>query len=555
MLKQISIKNLGLVENENINFFDGFTVITGETGSGKSFFCNAIKLGMGERAKNIFLSSENTERTVIELELKNKIFRRVLEENKSRFFIDDIPETLKVGQAFTSQFFHMHSQHDNIFLKQPEAATEIFDRCLSEEAQKVKAEYTKLYQFFLDTQLELDRKTQELEKQILQKDFWEFQQEKMQKIQFTQEELQSAEKIIQNSAFSLDTKESIEESIEILAGEGNSVLSLLDTVEVHIRKLEKAENIRNRKSKEEIEETEETGEIENREEEKKNIGQKLQHIFTEVQDIITALESDLPSGVNEEEISEAQALISQISRWCKEFGVISPEQLFEKKETLEKNLEAIKILESDKNKLREKKENILQKLSELADVLSQARAEKREEFGILIQKKCRTMGMEKAIFTVHLKPVEICKYGKEQVEFLFSANQNAVQNLSFSASGGEIARITLALKQFFPEGTTMIFDEIDTGVSGAIAEKMALEMKNLSDTRQIISITHLPQIAAMASHHLVVEKTHLAEKTVTRLRYVTGDERVEVLAKMISGECLTEEALHQAKKLLHFKEK
>jgi len=525
MLKQISIKNLGLVENQNIDFFDGFTVITGETGSGKSFFCNAIKLGMGERAKNTFSSANESERTIIELELKNKIFRRILDKNKSRFFIDDIPESLKNGQEFASKYFHMHSQHDNIFLKQPEAATEIFDRCLSVENQNIKIEYSALYQSFLNIRLELEKKTEELEKKMLQKDFWEFQLEKMQKIQFTPEELESAENIINNTSFSVDTKEIIEESIEILAGEGNSVLSLLDTAETNINKLENAS---------------------------RDMSAKLQNIFTQIQEIIVGLESDLPDMVNESEIVEAQNLISQISRWCKEFGVVSPHQLFAKKEKLEENLQNIISLENLTNEYREKKNNILIGLENFAEVLSEARNAKILEFGKLIQEKCRTMGMEKAVFQVHLKPVEICKYGKEQVEFLFSANQNAVQNLSFSASGGEIARITLALKQFFPKNTTMIFDEIDTGVSGAIAEKMANELRELSKNRQIISITHLPQIAAMATHHLIVEKTHLENKTITTLRYVTGEERVNILAKMISGKQVTIEALHQAKKLLHF---
>jgi len=536
MLKQISIKNLGLVENENINFFDGFTVITGETGSGKSFFCNAIKLGMGERAKNTFSSINESERTIIELELKNKIFRRILDKNKSRFFIDDIPESLKNGQEFASKYFHMHSQHDNIFLKQPEAATEIFDRCLSVENQNIKVKYLKLYQSFLNIRLELEKTTELLEKKMLQKDFWEFQLDKMQKIQFTPEELESAEKIVNDTSFSVDTKEIVEESIEILAGEGNSVLSLLDTAEININKLEKLKN------KDGV--TEEKSVF--------NASEKLQNIFTQIQEIITNLESDLPDGINESEIVEAQNLISQISRWCKEFGVVSPQQLFAKKEKLEENLQNIIELESVKTEYIKKKNDIFRDLEKYAEVLSKARNEKKIEFGELIQEKCRVMGMEKAIFQVHLKPIEICKYGKEQVEFLFSANQNAVQNLSFSASGGEIARITLALKQFFPKNTTMIFDEIDTGVSGAIAEKMANEMKELSKNRQIISITHLPQIAAMATHHLIVEKTHLENKTITTLKYVTGEKRVDVLAKMISGKQVTTEALNQAKKLLHF---
>jgi len=529
MLRQISVKNLGLVENENITFFDGFTVITGETGSGKSFFCNAIKLGMGERAKNTFFGGDTeNNRTVVELELKNKIFRRILEKNKSRFFIDDVPESLKNGQEFSSKYFHMHSQHDNIFLKQPEAATQIFDRSLSEKNRIIKKEYLELYQEYLDIKLELSKKIEALEKNMLQKDFWEFQLEKMQKIQFTLEELESAEFIIKNSSFSVDTKEIVEESIEILAGEGNSVLSLLDTVETSINRLEKSSN------------------------KKTNNSEKLNIIFTQVQDIIANLESELPDGLNEQEIAEAQNFVSQVSRWSKEFGVISPQQLFDKKQKLEDNLENIKNLEDEKNKYEEEKNKKFEQLEKLADILSEARAERKDEFAGLIQEKCRIMGMEKAVFQLKLKPVEICKYGKEQVEFLFSANQNEVQNLSFSASGGEIARITLALKQFFPENTTMIFDEIDTGVSGAIAEKMAHEMQKLAENRQIIAITHLPQIAAMARHHLIVEKIHLENKTVTKLRYVTGAERVEIVAKMISGENVSDEALDQAKKLLHF---
>ncbi len=532
MLKQISIKNLGLVENENIEFFDGFTVITGETGSGKSFFCNAIKLGMGERAKNTFSISNNIEkRTVIELELKNKIFRRILEKNKSRFFIDDSPESLKKGQEFSSKYFHMHSQHDNIFLKQPEAATEIFDRSLLEEDRKIKQKYVILYQKYLDIKLEFSKKSEELEKNMLQKDFWEFQLEKMQKIQFTEEELESAEKIIKNSSFSVDTKELVEGSIDILAGEGNSVLSFLDIAEAKILKLEKSGN-----------NTCDSG---------SNID-KLKKIFTSIQEIIVNLEEKLPDGINEQEIAEAQNLVSQVSRWCKEFGVISPSQLFGKKQNLETNIENIRNLEKEKERLLKEKIEILEKLENFSDKLSKARQKKVQEFSALIQEKCRIMGMEKAIFEVYLKPVEICKYGKERVEFLFSANQNQVQNLSISASGGEIARITLALKQFFPENTTMIFDEIDTGVSGAIAEKMAVEMQKLSQNRQIISITHLPQIAAMATHHLVVEKTHFNNKTITTLRYVMGNERIKILAKMISGEHVTQEALHQAKKLLQY---
>jgi DNA repair protein RecN (Recombination protein N) len=517
MLTNISIKNLGLVENENIDFFDGFTVITGETGSGKSFFCNAIRLGMGERAKNMKIGK--SERTVIELSLQGKIFRRVLDQNKSRFFIDDIPENLKSGQDIASKHFHMHSQHDNIFLKQPEAATEIFDRSL--QNTNIKSEYIDIYSKYSSINLELKKVMENLEKKLLQKEFWEFQLDKMSKINFSLEELEHAENIIKSSSISINTKDLVEESIQILAGEGESILSLLDIVENNVKKLKN-----------------------------EKISEKITKIFAKFPEIISDIEALLPNNDNEQEMQEAQELVSNVSRWSKEFGVISPEQLFEKKQNLEQDLEEISNLEYKTNLLEYNKTKLLEKLEEKAEELSLLRKENYKNFGKIIEEKCCKMGMEKAQFKVNLKPISICKYGKEQVEFLFSANQNELQNLSSSASGGEIARITLALKQFFPENTTMIFDEIDTGVSGRIAEKMASEMKALSKNRQIISITHLPQIAAMAKNHLVVEKKHLDKKTVTNLRYVTGNERVNIIAKMISGENVSDEALIAAQKLL-----
>ena len=529
MLKKISIKNLGLVEQEEIPFFKGFTVITGETGSGKSFFCNAIKLGMGERAKNIYtLSPEENKRIVIELDLNENTLRRVIEKNKSRFFIDDIPGNLKQTHDFSAQHFHIHSQHDNIFLKQPDAATEIFDSSLQNKG--IKLEYLSLFREYSTLTLELEKLEQVLEKELLQKDFWEFQAEKMEKIKFSKAELESAENTIKNSTFSVDTKEQVEELIHILAGEGESVLSLLDRAE------EKFPAIYNEKN--------------NNTEKAREVSEKIQSIFVTVQGLVGDLEHQLPDNDHEHATIEAQKCISAVASWCKEFNVISPDQLFEKRERLIQNIENIDARENTKNiKLTELQE-VRTKLEHCAQKLSEERQKETQKFGEIIEEKCRKMGMEKVQFQVYLKPVELCKYGIEQVQFLFSANQNTPQNLSLSASGGEIARITLALKQFFPENITMVFDEIDTGVSGHIAEKMADEMQYLARTRQVISITHLPQIAAMADHHLVVEKKHFDTKTRTTLRYVQGEERVEILAHMISGAEVSEEARVAAKKLL-----
>ncbi len=511
MLKKISIKNLGLVENEEITFSSGFTVITGETGAGKSFFCNAIKLGIGERAKNFFDG-----RTVIDLDLNEYNFRRILENKKSRFFINDIPESLKEGIKISSEIFHMHSQHDNMFLKKPEAATALFDSAL--ENKEVKNIFQKTFIKYKEEKKKLEILQEEIKEKNIQKEFWEFQLQRMEKINFSLETFEKAKLFMKKSQISLEKSQEISYCINLLAGEGESILSQIDTAEEYIKNIDE------------------------------NIRKKMQPLFSIIPELIDDLEKLLPK--NDEKRDEYKQLIHQVETWIQEENVADAQKLFEKKEKLEKNIELLAEYEQKVLEQEYSVEILKDKVLGFAKNLSDERKKIQKKFSEQIEEKCKKMGMEKAQFKVAFSETDLCKYGNEQVQFLFSANQEqTLHNISEIASGGEIARITLALKQFFPHGTTLIFDEIDTGVSGSIAEKMAKEMKKLSEKRQIISITHLPQIAAMADHHLIVEKTHHENKTVTQLRYVTGDEKIETIAKMISGEIVSEEALQTAKKL------
>lgn len=512
MLQSITIQNLGLVQDLHLEFENGFTTLTGETGAGKSFFCRGIELAMGGRAKEKF-----AEKTVLELEWNNIIFRRVFQKGRSRFFIDDEPCGLKEGQKNFASSINMHSQHDNLFLKQKNAASTIFNFSLAN--QSVVENFSNAYQKYITAKKAEVVLKKELEILSIQKDFLEFQSQKMAKIEFSAEELNEAQNILLSGDNAPERKKALEESIEMLAGEGDSVLGLLDKTQGLLQK--------------------------NFPEEAK----KIDDFFISIPSLVQILEEKIPHDDGSKQI--AQNLIDKVDKWRKEFGAASIEALLEKKESIDSQLKKIEILSDEVLDQEERTKSEKKNATHYAQELSNARKNQQKIFEDTLSQKCSELGMPVAIFKVDFSPCILSPYGIEETDFLFSANKNqAPASLRKIASGGEIARITLALKNFWPPETTMIFDEIDTGVSGHIAEKMAEEMKSLAKNRQIFAITHLPQIAAKADHHFVVEKTHFKNHTQTTIRKVEGKERVEIIANMLSGENVTEEARAAAKKLL-----
>jgi len=512
MLKKVSIQNFGLIKDLDLSFKSGFTAITGETGAGKSFFTNALQLGFGGRAKEKF-----SDRCVVEVEFQEKIFRRVLQSGKSRFFIDDIPEKNISGQDFVQTYLDFHGQGDNLFLKNPDSASILLDNSL--ENVKVKSDFESKFKAFKKAKKILKDLVSEFSEFQNQREFWEFQMEKMAEINFSLEELEQAEISVSSQKDNLKLKPLILQTIDVLAGENESVLSKLDIAENNLREIDT------------------------------EMAEKLGAFFPEITKIVQKLEKKIPE--ENIDLEASQEFILKVNRWQKQFAVGSPEALLEKKFTIAENLKYLQNLEQQIIQA----EKVLEEKRKLAEVsaqkLSAERKKNQKSFGSLIQEKCRNLGMLPARFEVRFFPQDLGAQGLERVEFYFSANiEQELRPLSQTASGGEMARITLALKHFYPQKSTMIFDEIDTGVSGAIAEKMADEMKSLSQQKQIFAITHLPQIAAKADHHFVVEKTHFKNFTQTTIRELQPEERIEVLAGMLSGDKVTREAILAAKKLL-----
>ncbi len=512
MLKRVQINNFGLVKEVNLEFKSGFTAITGETGAGKSFFTKALQLGFGGRSKE-----KNSLKSIIEIEFGDTIFRRILEEKRSRFFIDDIPEKTQTGQDFILKHLDFHGQNDHLFLKKPESAEVLLDNSL--DNLDIKKNFIKAFLEYSELKKEIKSLQKEFSEFQNQQEFWEFQLEKMNPIKFSINDLGLAEALVQTGEEDLKIKPLILESIELLAGEEHSLLSGLDRAEILLADIDP------------------------------KMAEKIRPYFSEISQIVQELEKKIPE--ENFELESAQDLISKINKWQKKFNVASPQALLEKKFSLQENLKHLKDLEEKIIKAEEVSKDKYKIALELAENLSTERKKIQKTFGEKVQKKCRTLGMLPAKFEVKFTSQELSIHGTEIVEFYFSANKaQSLKPLSQTASGGEIARITLALKHFWPVESTMIFDEIDTGVSGAIAEKMADEMQELSQNKQILAITHLPQIAAKADHHFVVEKKHLENTTQTTIREVFGDERIEILASMLSGSEITEEAREAAKKLL-----
>lgn len=512
MISHITIENLGLIKNTSCAIQKGFTAITGETGAGKSFFCKALEIGLGSRISRI-----PDHKTVVEIKCFGHVFRRVMDKGKSRFFIDDLPEPLEKAETILEGRFHLHRQHDTQFLSSVSAPADLLDAAM--QHPELKKQFQQAYSAWRKQKKEWEHHTEALEKMKDQQAFWQFSLDQMSEVSCTEEEIEQAEHIIRTQTDNAHTKEYIAKAITALSSEDFSALSSLQTAEEALKKIGH--------------------------EGSDAIGACIGSIV----DLVGKLEKQTPT--DDGSFDAAKLMLSQVQKWCKQHGVISITDLIRKKENLVQKLQQIEHEETTCEELAQKTKELYDTAINAAKLLSEARKAFIPHFEKTITKSCQELGMPPARFIVQATPGEMTSSGIETIDFLFSANQNQTPlPLSSVASGGEKSRIMLSLHQFIADDSVIIFDEIDTGVSGAIAEKMADMMKKLSQTRQVIAITHLAQIASKADHQLVVEKTHMDHETVSQMRYVEGVERQKAIASLIAGETITEEAMHAARILL-----
>jgi DNA repair protein RecN (Recombination protein N) len=549
MLKHLSIKNYAIIESIELDFKEGFTVITGETGAGKSILLGALSLILGNRV-DVSVLNNKEKKCVIEgeflfkkdkfssffneydfdLEPINIIRREINVNGKSRAFINDTPVSLNVLRILTSQLLDIHSQNQTLELKDSKFQISVVDAFagLGEMLAEYSVEFSE-YSINKKSLNDLITLSNNAKTDI---DYIQFQVQEIEELALKPKEKEKIElelEIINNA-------ENIKTVLE------NSSKSLMNSDGDLLLKLK---NISNSFS-----------EISSCSDDYNSVYTRLSSVVIELEDLANEIE-----GLNNNLSFDTKNAHFLTDRLSKIYSIEKKHNLFSSEQIIEL-FESLNLQLSDSNSYEEKiidlkeivsrqKEGLLSK----AKVLSKSR---RENFKGLIGEivnNLKLLGMPDAMFNLkHDVLDEVNETGIDEIEFLFTSNKGVdLKKLSNVASGGELSRLMLTIKSILANNNSLssvVFDEIDTGVSGDIADKMATIMKKMSKNMQVIAITHLPQVAAKGETHYRIYKENKSGKTLTSLSVLTKKTRVEELAKMLSGEKLSSAAIDNAKILL-----
>lgn len=551
MLKHLYIRNYALIKELDIDFEQGFSVMTGETGAGKSIMLGAIALLLGQRADSKVIRQGATKCVVEatfgldnpaavtllkdfdeECDVQECIIRReLMASGKSRAFINDSPAPLSVLKQLGELLLDVHSQHKNLLLNQADFQLEVLDTLAHNELQR--KEYLLTYQNYRQKQRELQNAIETAQQNQAEEDYLNFQFQQLDEARLEpgeQEELEEEQDMLTHAE---DIKQALFECNGLLQNDQQGIIGQLRMVLGTLNSLSDMYP----KSREWAERVEST--------------------YIELKDIADELEQEEERvEFNPQRLELVNDRLDTLYSLQKKHGKQSVEELITLRDELAAKLECIGNSDEHIAQLKAEVLKLGKELNAKAKVLT----EQRKKSAVIVEKEMKArlipLGMPNVQFVVELNVLkEPTSTGTDKVRFLFSANKgNTPQELSQVASGGEIARVMLSLKALIAGSVqlpTIIFDEIDTGVSGQIAEKMAMIMKEMGDNqRQVISITHLPQIAAKGSVHYKVYKDDNDEITTSHMKQLGEEERVEEIAHMVSGSELTEAALNNARELL-----
>lgn len=552
MLQSIHIQNYALIDKLDIDFMPGFSVITGETGAGKSIILGAIGLLLGQRAdvkaiKNgaskcivearFGIASYGMEAFFNELDLEYDpeeciLRREVYANGKSRAFINDSPASLAQTKALGEKLIDIHSQHQNLLLNKEGFQLNILDILAQDEKQL--AAYKQVYTQYKNTCKELDTLIGQAEKSRQDEDYLRFQLEQLEEAELKEGEQNGLEQEAETLSHAEDIKAGLYRAGQLIDNaEANGILS--QTKEC-IQTLQGISKVYTSASE---------------------WTERLQSCYIELKDIAHDLSSaEDEVEFNPERLDYVNQRLNLIYNLQQKHRADSIEALIDLANNYRKQLNDIASYDDRIAELRNLKGNLYNKVLEEAATLTRMRTDSARHIEEQMKKLLVPLGMPNVRFAVAMEQrKEPDANGTDNVTFLFSANKNGtLQNVASIASGGEIARVMLSLKAMIAGAVklpTIIFDEIDTGVSGSIAEKMALIMRDMGrQNRQVISITHLPQIAARSTTHYKVYKEDTETGTNSYIRKLVPDERIHEIAHMLSGSTLTEAALNNARALL-----
>ena len=552
MLQSIHIQNYALIESLDIDFHSGFSVITGETGAGKSIILGAIGLLVGQRADSKAIKIGASKCVVeahfnistyqledffnendLEYDGEECILRReVHASGKSRAFINDTPASLVQMKALGEKLIDVHSQHQNLLLNHEDFQLNVLD-ILANSREAIQT-YKSLYNSYKQTVRELNTLIEEAEKNRQDEEYIRFQVQQLEDAHLQAGEQEELEQELEMLTHAEDIKSSL-----------FKVNQLMDEGEMNLVSLSKeAMQVLQSISRVYAPASEWSNRLESCYLELKDMAHEIAYASDEIEFNPTRLDY----------VNERLNLIYTLQQ---KHQLSSVEELLELAGKLNEKLDAITSSDDHIQELTQKKDLLYQQVLSQAEILTRMRTEASKEIEAQMQAYLIPLGMPNVRFAVELSPrKEPDASGMDNVSFLFSANKNGtLQQVASIASGGEIARVMLSLKAMIAGAVklpTIIFDEIDTGVSGSIAEKMALIMQEMGQAdRQVISITHLPQIAARGAHHYKVYKEDTEVGTNSHIRILNEEERINEIAHMLSGATLTEAALNNAKALLN----
>ena len=550
MLKHLYIKNFALIDILDIDLYPGFSVITGETGAGKSIILGAIGLLLGQRADAKTIKT-GTDKCIIEaqfdlsryrleafftdndIEYDNGdciIRRELLASGKSRAFINDTPVQLAMLKELGDKLVDVHSQHQNLLLNKQDFQLSVADIIASDEQQL--SAYQQAYADYQAVTAELHQAEEDIERNRQNADFLQFQFDELHHAHLSEGEQEDLEQKSDTMTHSEEIKAALFTADHALQADGTGIVTSLRTAISALRDIQRVYP------------------------DMTELTERLDSTYIELKDIAQDINGRLEDvDFDPSELDAINARLDKIYDLEKKYHAENITGLIALRDELERKLGNIENSDEALAVLRQRQEELRKACQQSADELTRLRTAAARKIEQEMLQRLVPLGMPHVQFQVQMTREALGRNGQDRIAFLFSANTSTpLQPVSQVASGGEIARVMLALKAMISGAVklpTIIFDEIDTGVSGKIAEKMAEIMQEMGrNERQVISITHLPQIAALGTTHYKVSKEETPQGTTSRMEELSFERRITEIAQMLSGSDVSEAAIQNAKQLL-----
>ncbi len=555
MLSKLSIRNYALIDSLELEFDSGLTIITGETGAGKSIMLGALSMIMGGRADSRVIADGGSKSVVeasfafppasleqsfaendLDWNAEELLIRREIASNgRSRVFINDVPVTLSVLASISGYLIDIHSQHENARLTSQTAQLEIIDSVSDNE--KLRKRYAEAFRRFVEIRNRVKRIRQEQDRMRENREYLQFQYEGLKTLSPKKGELETIEKRFELLSDADEIRERLQYFRSLLGDNDRGALDLLRTA--------KAEADRVDYSLVGIETDEDTPAIPERLE---NVIVELQDMYETIDDAVLRVDAD-------------PAVLEKLSRRMneyydavKQYRVKTADELVDMLEKIGSQLDVIETGGEELPMLEKEGKRVASEVKELAVRLTESREEGARRFSRVVTETARPLGLSNLDFSVNIAAGKMGPTGQDRVEFRCSFNKNQVAGpIAGMASGGEMSRLMLTIKRVLAGRMnlpTIIFDEIDTGVSGEIADKMGEMMVDMSRDMQVMAITHLPQVAAKGDSHFKVFKKDEETRTLTHVRRLDEEARVREIAAMMSGSEVGDAALNNARVLL-----